>query len=482
MAPEKPASGIRDAVDPGRPLVLLVGAERPTTARLEDRLVRRGYSTLVHRRASDVLAAVRAFSVSLVIVALPIAEASSRGLLRDLKDTAAGLPIVVLGTDHELRGPEDTFDFGVWEHLLETDTHEDDILSVIGVALGSRRQDEHLRYLQSRDAAEAAFRAVLGECPAMQRVRAFIEQVCRRTARGGVPPIRIAGETGTGKGLVAKALHYNSARRHQPFVDVNCAALPPSLMEAELFGHEKGAFTDARTTRRGLFETAHQGTLFLDEIGCMPPDLQAKLLTAIEDKQIRRIGGRTNIHVDVQIIAATHHDLEALVASGRFRDDLFHRLNVLTVTLPPLRERENDKILLAEEFVARACAEYGMPRRRISDAARKTILAYAWPGNVRELRNQLERVVLLENDDVIRAEHFDKPAAASGVQLTHKSGTLQVTLPAEGISLEELDRVVIETALARHDGNVSRTARYLGVSRQKLIYRMKKHELRSNKR
>jgi DNA-binding NtrC family response regulator len=271
-------------------------------------------------------------------------------------------------------------------------------------------------------------------------------------------------------------VHYNGARRHQPYVEVNCAALPPSLMESELFGYERGAFTDAKTTRPGLFETANGGTLFLDEIGAVPLDLQAKLLTAIEEKTVRRIGGRQPMRVNVQIIAATHENLEASAVEGNFRSDLFHRLNVVAVTLPALRERADDILLLGEAFVHASCREYGISSRRLSDDAKAWMLRYTWPGNVRELRNQIERIVLLENDEWIRAEHF-RTANLDGttLQVTRSNGSLTVTLPPNGVPLEELEREVLKAALERCAGNVSRAARYLSITRQTLIYRMKKH-------
>jgi two-component system, NtrC family, response regulator AtoC len=280
--------------------------------------------------------------------------------------------------------------------------------------------------------------------------------------------------------MLAKAVHYGSVRRSRAFVDVNCAAIPAGLVEGELFGYERGAFTDARTSRPGLLETASGGTLFLDEVGSLPLDIQAKLLVAIEEKRVRRLGGREPRRVDVQVIAATHRDLGVMVRCGEFRADLFHRLNVIAVELPPLRERGEDRLLIAESLVRSMCRDYGMPERALAPDAREAIERYRWPGNIRELRNQIERILLLEDDGVIRGAHFGLVHAATPSQtvlIDDADGELEVTLPEGGCDLELLERAVIRRALSDCKSNVSRAARYLRVTRQTLMYRMRKHGL-----
>jgi len=394
-----------------------------------------------------------------------------------------GHGIIVTGADDDVKTPLDALDLGAHDYIDGIANDPSEFLATVGVALGSRRGDRHLRYLREREASGTGWQAIVGDSPALKRVVAILRQVCQRTSGGGTPTILLSGETGTGKGYVAKCVHYNGARRNHPFVEVNCAALPASLMESELFGYERGAFTDAKATRQGLFETANGGTLFLDEIGAVPLDLQAKLLTAIEEKLVRRIGGRQSIKVNVQIIAATHEDLQTKASLGEFRSDLFHRINVVAVTLPSLRERGEDIVLLAEAFVRSICREYGIPDRRLSPDARNWMLHYGWPGNVRELRNQIERIVLLENDEVIRAEHFRAAQSdARRVSVSQNNGALRISLPPAGVPLEHIEREVIREALGRCDGNVSRAARYLSITRQTLIYRMKKHGLDGNGR
>ena len=236
---------------------------------------------------------------------------------------------------------------------------------------------------------------LLGQSPALAAVREQVKGLLQRVASGRLPAILIEGETGTGKGLLARMLHRGGPRAGRPFVDVNCAAIPESLLESELFGHEKGAFTDARQAKAGLFQAAHGGTLFLDEVGLLPVALQGKLLKAVEERTVRRLGGTRSEPIDVWMIAATSEDLRAALRGGRMREDLYHRLAVVSLRLPPLRERGEDVVVLAEHFLARACAEYGRPAKTLAPEARAALRHQAWPGNVRELSNVMERVALL---------------------------------------------------------------------------------------
>jgi two-component system response regulator AtoC len=333
-----------------------------------------------------------------------------------------------------------------------------------------RRKHAQLSYLRDRDARGAELGSLVGRCPAMRKVFDTILRLARRTASSGAPTILLQGETGTGKGCIARAIHYNGRRRDGPFVEVNCAAIPNTLLEGELFGHEKGAFTDARLPRVGLIETAHQGTLFLDEVACLSPTAQAKLLTFLEDKKIRRLGSSVDRHLDVQVVASTNRDLSSMAERDLFRVDLLHRLLVVTIALPPLRERESDRVELAEYFLHQLAREYGQPVKQLSRDAVKLIESHSWPGNVRELRNTIERVVLLEDDAEVRAEHLHvrKRTISDGER------SFQVQLPPDGVALEELERRVIEHAMRVCRGNVSQAARYLRISRQTLRYRLKK--------
>ena len=317
---------------------------------------------------------------------------------------------------------------------------------------------------------------LLGESPGIAAVRQKIGQLLQRqTDARRLPPILIQGETGTGKGLLARAIHAAGPRRDGPFVDVNCAAIPETLLEAEMFGFERGAFTDARQAKVGLFQAAHRGTIFLDEIGLLPEALQAKLLKVIEEQAVRRLGSTRSEPVDVWILAATSEDLAAAARERRFREDLYHRLAVVPVQLPPLRERGRDILLLAELSLARACADYQLPPKEFDAAARAALLAYRWPGNVRELNNVIERVALLSEESLVTADVLGLPQAP----LAEPAEASREETP---VSLQEAvgnaERAQLLEALRQTNWNVSRAAARLGISRNTLRYRIERYGLR----
>jgi transcriptional regulator with AAA-type ATPase domain/tetratricopeptide (TPR) repeat protein len=314
---------------------------------------------------------------------------------------------------------------------------------------------------------------LLGESTAIQAVRNSIRRLLARPHFGRrMPSVLIQGETGTGKGLVARLIHRLGPRAGGPLVDVNCAAIPDTLIESELFGYERGAFTDARRAKPGLFQTAHRGTIFLDEIALLPMALQAKLLKVLEEQAVRRLGSTTSEPVDVWVLSATNADLRRAVREHGFREDLYHRLAVLTVSLPPLRERGRDVLFLAESFLARACADYGLRSKTLSPDAQAQLLAYSWPGNVRELANMAERLALLAEDTVIGADTLELPSTAP-VRPADRPGR-----PASPASLEDAMREHLLAALARTGWNISRTAALLAISRNTLRARILKYGLR----
>jgi DNA-binding NtrC family response regulator len=319
--------------------------------------------------------------------------------------------------------------------------------------------------------------ALLGDSPAMQRLRSRLRQLVEaeeRMSDGHPPAVLIGGETGTGKELVARALHFEGPRRAGPFVEINCASLPAALVESELFGHERGAFTDARERRIGLVEAAHGGTLFLDEVGELELATQAKLLKLLEDHQVRRLGSVREQKVDVRVLAATNRPLEAMVQAGQFRGDLFYRLGTLRIDLPPLREREGDAVLLAQAFLARSARRYGKGELRFSDEALEALLRHRWPGNVRELGNLVEQCVILCSDPVIELEDLPLPVAPLsdfGVLAPGAADPVPTSLP-------ETERRLLLSALERNRWNVTQAARALGISRDTLRYRIDKFGLR----
>jgi two-component system, NtrC family, response regulator AtoC len=350
---------------------------------------------------------------------------------------------------------------------------------------------QELSYYRRRDAARNDSLAnVIGESPAM---RAVLDQARQIAALEETPPVLITGETGTGKGLVARTIHTASSRAGKPFIEVNCTALPATLMEAELFGHERGAFTDAKESRMGLFEAADGGFLFLDEVGDLELALQGKLLKAVEERTVRRVGGIRDRQIDVRILAATNRDLERETQREQFRRDLYFRLAVIILELPPLRERGADMLLLAEHYLKRYNAKYGKQVRQVDQRARELLLGYPWPGNVRELSHVIERAVLWSRGPVLDVEHLslgtlapsapalEPPAAVPAGASAPAAPITRETpgLPPSGVDLEAWERALIEQALRESEGNQTRAAQRLGISRDTLRYRLKKYGIQA---
>jgi DNA-binding NtrC family response regulator len=291
------------------------------------------------------------------------------------------------------------------------------------------------------------------------------------------PTVLLTGESGTGKDLIAHAIHELGPRKSGPMMEVDCASLPEQLIESELFGHERGAFTDARQTKRGLFEVARGGTIFLDEIGEMSITTQSRLLRALEGRRFKRVGGTADISFDAGVIAATNRDLSEEARKGTFREDLFFRLNVIRVEVPPLRERREDVPLLVDHFIERFAKEFRRPVRGVSAEALQQLVAYPWPGNVRELRNVIERIVILESSPVIESRHLPSEVRFGRTGAKVGSPGAPFLLPEGGVDLEAVERSLIEQALDRTQGNQSAAARLLGITRYTLRYRLEKHGL-----
>src|SRR5436190_734835 len=321
---------------------------------------------------------------------------------------------------------------------------------------------------------ETRKREIIAESPAMREVVNFV----RRVSASEATTIMVEGENGTGKDLIAKTLHYQSMRQAEPFIAINCAAIPETLLESELFGYEKGAFTDARSQKRGIFELADKGTLFLDEIGEIPLMLQAKLLRVLEDQTFRRLGGLKDIHLDLRVIAATNKNLREAVKEGAFRQDLYFRLNVIQILIPPLRDRTEDIVPMTKFFIEHYNRKFKRSIESVSEGAAKLLLEHDWPGNVRELRNAIERAMILEEGPSITTASL--PIAISrpegGGPLTGMS--LDMAIPADGLSLEDNERSLLVRALEKTEGNQTQAARLLRITRDTLRYKMKKFNLR----
>jgi len=428
-----------------------------------------GYTPLEAPAGAAALEAVREQGVDAVLLDLRLGDEDGLKILKQIREIDPSVPVVMLtghGTvEHAVRAIK----MGAYDFMLKPPD-----LEHLGIVL--ERALEHARLKREVDhlrAAAPSAQPIVGASETLQKAMQRLE----RAAKSGTSTVLIRGETGSGKELMARMLHEKSARAAGPFIELNCSAIPEQLLESELYGHERGAFTDAKRFKKGLFELADGGTLFLDEIGEMAPQLQSKLLRVLESRTFRRVGGHVDITVDVRVVAATHRDLTKMVTEGRFREDLYFRLNVVPVDVPPLRERTADVEVLAEHFLQRFCRELGRPVVRLHPAALAIMQAYAWPGNVRELKNVIERVVLLEADDEILPEHL--PAEMSRGAATGGTGGVdrQAFPPGVVRPFTEIEKMAIEHALVVSDGNKTRAAMLLGISRQTLRTKLKEYAL-----
>jgi DNA-binding NtrC family response regulator len=419
------------------------------------------------------------FDFAFLDVNLPDGRATA---LLEEKAFSPSTGVIVMTAQGGVNGAVEAMRLGALDYLAKPfDPAE--LPLVVGRARRAK-QSERLDEFQKSDSKRSGDDFFFGT--ALAPMQAQLDKILAADSRmqSGLPPALIHGETGTGKTTIARWLHNRGPRAKQPLVEINCSALPETLAESELFGHERGAFTDARTARMGLFEAANGGTLFLDELPSLSLPLQAKVLTAIEDQKMRRVGGNREIPVDVRIIAATNRDLKAAVAAGQFREDLYHRLDLYRIYIPPLRERGDDILKLAEELMDRVARRHRVPRKAIHPFGRANLLKYRWPGNVRELSHELERAVVFEENEELMFEKLQVsteiavPGGAAGLAPTppvldpaERFNEL-FKFPAEGFQLEEAINRLIQHALKQTGHNVSAAARLLGVSRDYVRYRL----------
>jgi DNA-binding NtrC family response regulator len=455
--------------------VLIVDDERTLARAIKAYLAESGYEAEVAGDAEQALGMLETLRPDVVFSDLRLPGMNGLDLLRRIREYDAALPVVIMTAYGTIEGAVEAVKLGAFDYLKKpVDLEELRLLADRARETSQLKQE--LSYYRSRAAQPVRFGEVIGDSPA---IRGVLDQARQIAALEETPPVLIVGETGTGKGLVARTIHASSSRAARPFIEVNCTALPATLMEAELFGHERGAFTDAKESRLGLFEAAEGGFLFLDEVGDIELSLQGKLLKAVEERTVRRVGGIRDRRIDVRILAATNRDLERDAQGERFRRDLYFRLAVIIFRLPPLRERGEDILYLAEHFLRRFNAKYGKTARGFDARAREALLAYPWPGNVRELSHVVERAVLWSHGDLLGGEHLSldipawvEPALPSPAE---SRGSAPESPPPPATDLEGWERTLIERALRESDGNQTRAAQRLGITRDTLRYRLKKY-------
>ena len=446
--------------------ILIVEDEAVFAGAVRKRLQRAGYNAEVVGTLADGAASVRAATPDLMLLDMRLPDGSGLDLLADLQDKDANaFPVLVMSAYGEIEDAVSAMKSGATDYLKKP-IDLDELALMVEKALERDELSQKLSYSSTREQHSHEGVEFLGESPAIVDIRQQIQRLGQVTGASVPPTILILGETGAGKDVVARLLHANSARRERPFVHVDCASLPKDLIEAELFGHEKGAFTSAHAARTGLIEAAEDGVLFMDEIGELPMDLQAKLLAVLERRTLRKVGATREHPVAAWIIAATNRNVAELVSRGEFRSDLYYRLNVLSISIAPLRERGDDIILLARHFMGQSAKRYRVDSVSLSAQALQALRSYHWPGNIRELKHMIERGVLLSGGGELT------PESLSLVAPTEPEAALDADL-----TLSDAELMLIKNALEKCNGNVSKAARELGITRMALRYRIKKYNL-----
>jgi len=465
--------------------ILIVDDERLVRWSLRLKCEEWGYSVVEAGAGEPALKTAHEESPDLVLLDVRLPDISGLTVLENLMRIGDVRAVIMITADPQLDDVKAALKLGAYDFVGKP-IDFDELSVAIKNALEATRLRREVQSLLGEVRRHTGYHEVIGPSAKMTELMTFV----RRVAASEATTILIQGESGTGKDLVAKAIHYESSRQKNPFVAINCSAIPETLMEAELFGHERGAFTDAKQMKKGLFETADGGTLFLDEIGELSPVLQAKLLRVLEDQVIRRVGGVRDMQVDVRVIAASNRDLEKAVREGQFRQDLYYRLTIIAIFIPPLRERKEDIGPLVDFFIGWYNRKFKKSVQGIAPDTRRLLMAHNWPGNVRELKNSIERAMILEEEALLRPMYlpfsvaetggqtaFERSLPPDGEPLPNGRTLPRLYIPEGGTSLEEMERAMVELAMGQANSNQTHAAKLLDISRDALRYKLKKFEI-----
>jgi DNA-binding NtrC family response regulator len=452
--------------------ILVVDDELNMRLVLAAMLKKEGYEVFTAANGQEALKILKEATISVVATDLKMPGLDGMGLLEKIQMYDHTMPVIIITAYGTVASAVDALKKGAFDYITKP-FEQEELKSVILKAVKTRQLEDNL---VSAPAGGADQNRIVGESSRISEVLRIVRKVAPTETT-----VLITGETGTGKELIARELHANSSRKNQPFIKINCAAIAQNLVESELFGYEKGAFTGAVTTKPGRFELAHKGTLFLDEVGEIPREVQAKLLQAIQDQSFERVGGLKTISVDVRLITATNKNLPEEIREGRFREDLYYRLNVFPIALPPLRERKNDILPLAEHFIEKSNSKLGKRVSGMTTEAHDCLLAYNWPGNIRELEHLIERLVLMADGTVI-TNNIIPTEILRQVDSTQNNefSVTEEELPRDALKshMEEMEKQIVTRCLEECEGNVTRAAQKLGLSRKGLQLKMIKHNLR----
>jgi two-component system, NtrC family, response regulator AtoC len=450
--------------------ILVVDDEKLIRWSICQRLREEGFKCVEAQDGATARARVADQEFDLALLDLRLPDTDGTVLLEELKGTLPELVAIVITAHSTVDSAVEAMKKGARDYVAKPFNLEELVITVRN-ALESRSMARRLKAEVTQQKARFGLSNIVGQSPAMVKIKNLV----RKIAQGKTTTILLLGESGTGKDMAARAIHYESNRVDMPFMNITCTALPETLLDSELFGYEKGAFTDAREQKKGLFELADGGTVFLDEVGDMSASLQGKLLRVLEEKAFKRIGGGVDIGVDVRVIAATNRNLEEAIENDAFREDLYYRLNIVPIYLPPLRERREDIPVLADYFLEKANREFHHQFAGFSPRALRKLTGYGWPGNVRELRNAIERAVLLATGDTIGNDDVLLGRTLLGGR--PQSGEYVVRLPDQGCDLSDIERDLVRQALERTNWNQTRAAKLVGISRDQVRYKMEKHEI-----